>query len=62
MSGKTKKSISKRFRITKNKILMRRPQHQDHLNAGQSGEKGRNKKGFKRVKRELAKQLINTQG
>lgn len=40
---------------------MRRPQHQDHLNAGQSGEQGRKKKGFKNVKRNIAKQLINTQ-
>ena len=62
MSGKTKKSVSKRFRITKNKKLMRRPQHQDHLNAGQSGEKGRKKKGFKRVKTSTAKQLMNIQG
>ena len=61
MPGKTKKSISKRFRITKNKKLMRRPQHQDHLNAGQSGEKGRKKKGFKGVKGNTAKQLMNIQ-
>jgi len=61
MPGKTKKSISKRFKLTKNKILMRRPQHQDHLNVQDSGEQGRKKKGLKRVKRSLAKKLINIQ-
>ncbi|OGZ32878.1 MAG: hypothetical protein A2V69_00695 [Candidatus Portnoybacteria bacterium RBG_13_40_8] len=61
MPGKTKKSISKRFRITKNKKLMRRPQHQDHLSAGDSGKERRRKKGFKMVKDNTAKQLINTQ-
>jgi|GEM_PF-893435 len=60
MPGKTKKSIIKRFKITKNKILMRRPQHQDHLNAKESGEKQRNKRKTKRVKKGIANKLIES--
>jgi ribosomal protein L35 len=58
MSGKTQKSIIKRFRITKNKCLMRRPQHQDHFNAKESGKEKRRKKGFKKLEGSLAKKLI----
>jgi ribosomal protein L35 len=61
MPGKTKKSISKRFRITKNKKLMRRPQHQDHLNAGDSGSERRKKKGWKQTNAGIAKKLMNIQ-
>lgn len=61
MPGKTKKSIIKRFKITKNKILIRRPQHQDHLNAKQSGKDRRKKKRFKRVKNNTANKLLNIQ-
>ena len=60
MPGKTKKSISKRFRITKNKILMRRPQHQDHLNAKESGGQQRKKRKGKRVKKGTANRLIES--
>ena len=60
MSGKTKKSIVKRFKITKNKRLMRRPQHQDHFNAKQSGKERRRKKKLKRVKGAIAKELIKS--
>ena len=40
---------------------MRRPQHQDHLNAGDSGNERRRKKGLRAVKDNMAKQLINIQ-
>jgi ribosomal protein L35 len=60
MSGKTKKSIAKRFRITKNGILMRRPQHQDHLNAKESGGTQRKKRKTKRVGRTTARLLIES--
>jgi ribosomal protein L35 len=60
MSGKTKKSISKRFRITKNKILMRRAQRQDHLNAKESGGQQRKKRKAKRVDRGNANRLIES--
>lgn len=60
MSGKTQKSIIKRFKITKNKHLMRRPQHQDHFNAKESGKEKRRKKGFKKLEGSLAKKLIKS--
>ena len=60
MSGKTKKSISKRFRITKNGILMRRAQHQDHLNAKESGGQQRKKRKSKRVDKGNASRLIES--
>lgn len=60
MPGKTKKSIAKRFRITKNKILMRRPQHQDHLNAKESGGERRKKKKGKRVDKVNTNRLIRS--
>ncbi|MBD3282465.1 MAG: 50S ribosomal protein L35 [Candidatus Portnoybacteria bacterium] len=59
MSGKTKKSIKKRFKLTKNKNLMRRPQHQDHFNAKETGEEKRRKRGLKKVKQQkIAKKII----
>lgn len=60
--GKTKKSISKRFKITKNKKLMRRPQHQNHFNAKESGEEGRRKKGYKKTNKAVAKKIIKRRG
>lgn len=60
MSGKTKKSITKRFRLTKNKYLMRRPQRQDHFNAKESGAQKRRKKGVKRLKGTIAKKIIRS--
>jgi len=59
MPGKTKKSISKRFKITKTKKLMRRPQHQDHFKAKESGEKRREKRKLKKLRSSIAKQLLN---
>jgi len=41
---KTKKAVSKRFKITKNKKVMKRTCGQDHFNARESGNVGRNKK------------------
>jgi ribosomal protein L35 len=60
MSGKTKKSITKRFKVTKNKYLMRRPQHQDHFNAKESGNQKRRKKGLKQLKGTIAKKIIKS--
>lgn len=60
MSGKTKKSISKRFKVTKNKHLMRRPQHQDRFNAKESGNQKRRKKGLKRLEGKIAKKIIES--
>lgn len=60
MSGKTKKSITKRFRLTKNKHLMRRPQHQDHFNAKETGNQQRKKRKIKRLEGTIAKELIKS--
>ena len=60
MSNKTKKSITKRFKLTKNKNLMRRPQHQDHFNAKESGAEKRRKKGFKKLEGSIKKKIIKS--
>jgi len=39
MSGKTRKSILKRFKITKTGKILRRPTGQDHYRAKKSGKK-----------------------
>jgi large subunit ribosomal protein L35 len=39
--GKTRKSITKRFRVTKNGIVLRRAVGQDHLLSKQTGKKRR---------------------
>ena len=60
---KTNKSLLKRIRITGTHKLMKRPPHQNHFNALDSGEETRNKKGEKRVPKEViknAKALIST--
>ena len=41
---KTKKSIAKRFIITKNKKVMKRTGGQDHFNARESGNTKRSKR------------------
>jgi len=41
---KTKKSISKRFKLTKTKKVLKRADGQDHFNARQSGNTKRNKR------------------
>lgn len=41
---KTRKSIAKRFKITKNKKILRRHTGQDHFNARDSGNKTRKKR------------------
>ncbi|MFA5767699.1 MAG: 50S ribosomal protein L35 [Candidatus Paceibacterota bacterium] len=40
--GKTRKSITKRFKITKNGKVLRRPTGQDHLLSKKSGKFKRN--------------------
>jgi large subunit ribosomal protein L35 len=41
---KTKKNISKRFKVTKTGKVLKRTDGQDHFNARQSGKKKRNKR------------------
>jgi len=58
---KTRKSISKRFKITKNKKILRRHTRQDHFNARDKGDKTREKRGMVQIsrteKREVKKML-----
>ncbi len=58
MSRKSNKSITKRFKITKNKKVLFRPLHQDHYNAKDSGNETRRKRGVKRLKGAIAKKII----
>lgn len=58
MSGKTRKSVTKRFRITKNKKMMHRLPHQCHLNAKETGDEKRRKRHSKRVERSMATHII----
>jgi len=52
-SGKTKKALSKRIKISSTgKISKRRP-HQNHFNAKESGNATRGKRGDKRAPYEL---------
>lgn len=44
-TGKTNKSFLKRVKITGTGKMMKRPPHQDHFNAKESGSAARNKKG-----------------
>lgn len=46
MKAKTRKSITKRFKITRNGKILRRPTGQDHLNMKATGKQRRNKKGW----------------
>jgi len=41
---KTQKSVSKRFKITKTKKVMKRKAGQDHFNSRESGKTTRNKR------------------
>ena len=58
---KTSKTLLKRLKITKKKKILKRPIHQDHLNAKNSGDEGRRKKGLKRVsksERKIIKKVL----
>lgn len=57
MSIKTNKSLLKRIKITGGGKVMRRPPGQNHFNAKDSGNTGRQKKGDKKVSNELAKNV-----
>lgn len=49
MKLKTKKIALKRLKITGSGKVLRRPVHQDHFNAKESGRKTRRKRGFKKA-------------
>jgi len=55
---KTRKSIAKRFKVTKNKKIIKRSTGQDHFNARESGKQKRSKKLDKSVAKADAKNII----
>lgn len=60
MNLKTNKSITKRFKITKNKKVLFRPLHQDHFNAKDTGNQTRKKRRTKTLTGTLAKKIIKS--
>lgn len=57
---KTKKSIAKRFRVTRNKKVIHRAAGQDHFNARESGKTTRNKRTDKGLSRTHAKLVVRS--
>jgi len=49
MSGKTRGSVTKRFKITKNRKIIHRLPNQNHLNSKESGNEKRAKRHSKTV-------------
>lgn len=54
-SGKTKKALLKRVKITGRKKLMKRPPNQNHFNAKDSGQESRRKRGDKRAPKDMTR-------
>lgn len=52
---KTNKSLEKRVKITGSGKVMKRPPHQNHFNAKDSGNKGRRKHGLVQAPIEIQK-------
>ncbi|HKL16792.1 MAG TPA: bL35 family ribosomal protein [Patescibacteria group bacterium] len=61
--SKTKKSIKKRFNVTKNNKVLHRTCGQNHLNSKESSKKTRNKRKNKQLSkgyRKTVRQAINS--
>lgn len=58
MTMKTNKSVSKRFKITRKKMVLFRPMHQDHYNAKDPGDKTRQKRKMKTLGGTIKNQII----
>ncbi len=56
--GKTKKSITKRFRITKNKKVLYRPMHQNHFNSKDNGEETCRKRKPKQLNKGIKNKVL----
>lgn len=54
---KTRKSLTKRFRITKNGKVLRRPTGQDHYRSKKTGKQIRQKRGMVVLSAPLAKRV-----
>ena len=57
MKLKTRKSVLKRIKITGSGKILRRPVHQDHFNAKESGQKTRRKRKTKKLQRISGKKI-----
>ena len=57
MPGKTRKSIKKRFKITKNGKVLRRATGQDHFRSKKSGKEIREKRRWVKVPKPYAKKI-----
>jgi len=55
---KTRKAVSKRFKITSSKKVMRRRSKQNHFNARQDSDLKRNKRTEKEVSGKIAKNIL----
>ncbi len=55
---KTRKSVVKRFKVTKTKKVLKRKAGQDHFNARESGSTKRNKKRDDSIHKSDAKNII----
>lgn len=55
---KTRKSVSKRFKITAKKKVLRRKSKQNHFNARQSADQRRNKRNEGSVEGKAAKNIL----
>jgi large subunit ribosomal protein L35 len=57
MKQKTRKTVSKRFRVTANGKLMRRKGGQDHFNSRESGKVTRNKRRDEEMSKSFEKTI-----
>ncbi|MDQ5931527.1 MAG: ribosomal protein [Patescibacteria group bacterium] len=57
---KTKKTISKRFRVTRNKKVIHRAAGQDHFNARESGNTTRGKRTDKTMAKSHVKLIVRS--
>lgn len=55
--AKTNKSLLKRIKITGSGKIMKRPPHQNHFNAKDSGKETRRKRGFVQAPSELTRKV-----
>ncbi len=55
---KTKKSVAKRFRVTRNKTVIHRSSGQDHFNARESGNTTRAKRSDKSLSKTHTKLIV----
>lgn len=55
---KTKKSIAKRFKVTRNKKILKRAAGQDHFNARDSGKITRRKRRDRTLSKAFSKTIL----